>query len=132
VVWLLPTLKEKIFDKLYSQSGKFLKIVNRDLSCSQLHRKCNLATPHIFSLYPTCINYYNIMNALGHRTDEKTRVLMHTMQSNRNDFFVFIWQKQYKCGLNTISNCLQSVTNIIKKNGCLWTKLLLKLYVKNM
>ena len=114
--WLLPTLKEKLFSKLHSQSGKILKIVDRDLSYSQLHKKYNRATPRIFSLYQTCINYYNIVKVEGDIPDEKAKVLLNTMQSNRNDKLVFIRQNQYKCGLNNISNRLRSVTNVIRKS----------------
>jgi len=113
--WLLPTLKGKLYDKLHSQSGKILKIVDKDLSYSQLHKKYNRATPRIFSLYQTCVNYYNIMTVQGFMADEKTRIMLNTMQSNRNDTFVFIRQNRYKCGLNSISNRLRLVTNIIKK-----------------
>ncbi len=30
--WLLPTLKEKLFNLLHSQSGKILKVEDKDLS----------------------------------------------------------------------------------------------------
>jgi hypothetical protein len=41
--------------------------------------------------------------------------MMNTMQANRNEYFVFIRQNNYKCGLNNVSNWLRSVTNMIKK-----------------
>ena len=60
-VWLLPTLKEGLFKKLYSQSGKILKVVDKELSYTQLHKTLSRATPQIYSLYQTCVNYYNVM-----------------------------------------------------------------------
>ena len=55
------------------------------------------------------------MTVQGFMADEKTRIILNTMQSNRNETLVFIRQNRYKCGLNNISNRLRSVTNIIKK-----------------
>ena len=48
-------------------------------------------------------------------SDKKTRVMLNIMQANRNEYFVFIRHKNYKCGLNNVSNQLQLVTNMIKK-----------------
>ena len=31
-------------------------------------------------------------------SDKKTRVMLNIMQANRNEYFVFIRQKNYKCG----------------------------------
>jgi hypothetical protein len=86
--WLLPTLKGKLFDKLHSQSGKILKIVDKDLRYSQLHKKFNHATPRIFSLYQTCVNFYTIMTVQGFMADEKRRILVNTMQSKALKLFV--------------------------------------------
>jgi hypothetical protein len=92
--WLLPTLKRNLFDRLYSQSGKILKVVDKDLSYSQLHKKYNHATPRIFSLYQTCINYYNIIKVHGFMTDKRAPIMLNTMQSDRNDSFMFIRQNR--------------------------------------
>ena len=120
--WLLPTLKEKLFKKLNSQSGKILKIVDKELSYTQLHKKYNRATPRIFALYQTCINYYNIMRSWGFMREEKAKAQLNTMQSTRSNFLIFIRQNNYKCGLNNISNRLRSVTNVIKKDWMLVDK----------
>ena len=45
--WLLPTLKEDLFKRLYSQSGKILKAIDKDLGYVQLHKKYKSATPRI-------------------------------------------------------------------------------------
>jgi len=120
--WLLPTLKEELFRKLHSQSGKILKVVDKELSYTQLHKKYNRATPRIYSLYQTCVNYYNVMTVRGFLPNEQERVLLNTMQSNRIDSIVFIRQNNYKCGLNNVSNCLRSVTNMVKKAWMLLNK----------
>ena len=120
--WLLPTLKERLFNMMYSQSGKILKIVDRELSFRQSHIQYNRATPRIFSLYQTCVNFYNVMKFQENDSDEKTRVITNTMQANRNKYYVFIRQNAYKCGLNTVSNRLRSVSNMIKKDWMLVDK----------
>jgi hypothetical protein len=63
-------------------------------------------------------------------SDEKTKVMMNTMQANRNEHFVFIRQNKYKCGLNNVSNRLRSVTNMIKKDWMLVEKSLFKTHCK--
>ncbi len=55
-VWLLPTLKESLYKKLFSQSGQCLSICNRELSHINLHKKYLRATPKLFSLYQTAVN----------------------------------------------------------------------------
>ncbi len=47
---------------------------------------------------------------------EKVKVSLNTMRSARNEFLVFIRQNNYKCSLNTVSDRLRSVTNMIKKD----------------
>ena len=102
--WLLPTLKEKLFNLLHSQSGKILKVVDKDLSYRQLHKKYNRATPRIFALYQTCVNFFNVMKSQDSVSDERAEVMLNIMQANRNEYFVFIRQNKYKCGLNNLSN----------------------------
>ncbi len=60
-VWLLPTLKETLYSKLFSQSGQCLTICNKELSYINLHKKYLRATPKLFSLYHTAINYFETM-----------------------------------------------------------------------
>ena len=48
--------------------------------------------------------------------NEKAKVPLNTMQSNRNDTLVFIRQNQYNCCLNNSSNHLRSGTDLIKKD----------------
>ena len=98
------------------------------------HSPCLLevfhATPCIFSLYQTCINFYNVMKSEDNVSEEKTRTLLNIMQANRNEYFVFIRQNTYKCGLNSVSNRLRSVSNIIKKDWLLVDRNLFKTLCK--
>jgi hypothetical protein len=89
----LPTLKERQFKKLHSQFGQILKVVDKELSYSNLPKKFNRATPRIFSLFQTCINYYNIIKEQGYLPTEKVKVSLNTMQLARNDFFGFYQTK---------------------------------------
>ena len=59
-------------------------------------------------------------------SDERAKVMLNIMQANRYEYFVFIRQNKYKCGLNNVSNRLQSVTNMIKKDWMLGEKNLFK------
>ena len=128
--WLLPTLKEKLFNLLHSQSGKILKVVDKDLSYRQLHKQYNRATPRIFALYQTCVNFFNVMKSEDSVSDERAKVMLNIMQANRNEYFVFIRQNKYKCGLNNVSNRLRSVTNMIKKDWMLVDRNLFKTHCK--
>jgi hypothetical protein len=56
----------------------------------------------IFSLYQTCINYYNIIKDHDYLSTDKVKVSLNTMRSARNEFLVFIRQNNYKCGLNNV------------------------------
>jgi hypothetical protein len=62
LVWLIPNLKEKAFKKLYSQSGRVLKILDNSLSYIALHQKFKRATPKLFALYQTSVNLFNGKN----------------------------------------------------------------------
>ncbi len=57
-VWLLPMLKESLYRQLFSQSGQCLSICNKELAYINLHKKYLIATPRLFSLYQTAVNYY--------------------------------------------------------------------------
>ena len=129
-VWLLPTLKEGLFKKLHSQSGKILKVVDKELSYTQLHKTLNRATPRIYSLYQTCINYYNIMCDQELLPGVREVSLLNTMHANRNDTLIFIRQNVYKCGLNIVAHRLRSVTGMIKKAWMFVDKAVFKTYCK--
>ena len=54
--------------------------------------------------------------------EEKAKAQLNTMQSTRSNFLIFIIENNYKCGLNNISNCMRSVTNVVKKDWMLVDK----------
>jgi hypothetical protein len=60
-VWLIPNLKESLFKKLYSQSGKCLKIVDLTKSYRELNLSYQRATPKIFAWYQTSLYYYDVV-----------------------------------------------------------------------
>jgi len=128
--WLLPTLKEELFRKLFSQLGKILKIVDKELNYTQLHIKYKRTTPRLFALYQRCINYYNVINDVSYLPDERGKVVMNTMQVRRNKKLIFIRQNAYRCGLNNVSNRLCSVTNMIKQEWMIEGKSAFKINCK--
>jgi len=58
MVWLLPNLKENLFKKLFSHSVQVLKIVDKNLSHVDLHKKFSRSIPKIFSIYQTSLNLF--------------------------------------------------------------------------
>ena len=56
-------------------------------------------------------------------SSERERVLLNTMRAERSEYLVFIRQNVYKCGLNSVSNRLRSVTNMMKKDWMLVERL---------
>jgi hypothetical protein len=114
-VWLLPNLKERHFSRLYSQSGRALKIINKELTFKELHKVYSRATPKIFSIYQTCICYYNLFKNQDLLRYEHEMLKNVVLNDRRNVFFSFVRANHYKVGLNNISNRLRSVSNFIEK-----------------
>ena len=114
-VWLIPNLKSCLKQKLYSQSGSSLKIINCNMSYRQLHKKFNRATPTIFGKYLTCINYYDVLmsKAPGIVFNSIQAV---TTRDERNPNLTFVAINRLKCGLNLVHNRFRSVMGIIRKN----------------
>jgi len=55
-VWLLPNLKEKLFTKMFSHSGRILKIIDKDSSFRMLHKKYN-SNAKDFCIIPNLIKF---------------------------------------------------------------------------
>ena len=128
-VWLIPNLKSCLKQKLYSQSGSSLKIVNCNLSYKELHKKFKRATPAIFGKYLTCINYYDVL------TSQAPRIVFNNVQAvttreERNPSLTFVAINQIKCGLNLLHNRFRSVTGIIRKNWVPLSRQVFKLKCK--
>ena len=114
LVWLLPNLKEKLFCKLNSHSGQMLKIINNNLSSTELHKKIVRATPRNFSLFQTTVNLNNIKNNVP--SNHVASVSSVTQSNRRNVRLSFVRNNRFKVGLNTKNNQLRSISNVIDKN----------------
>ena len=104
-VWLLPTLKQNLQKRLFSQSGNSLKLIENEPTFTQLHKKYNRATPYIYSLYLSSLNLFDLNNK---RTplQEYDKLQVVTMNNRRNVKLVFILNNKYKVGLNRMSNLM--------------------------
>jgi hypothetical protein len=128
-VWLLPTLKESLYKKLFSQSGQCLSICNRELSHINLHKKYLRATPKLFSLYQTAVNYYETMTENDHAL-ETPDIRLNTLSDRRNIMLTFVRTNKYKVGLNLLSNRLRAISKCIPKNCISQTKNQFKTFCK--
>ena len=113
-VWLLPTLKQSLQKRLFSQSGNSLKLLEKETSFTQLHKKFKRATPHIYSLYLTSINLYDLCSKET-PLQEYINMQSVTLNNRRNEMLTFVRNNNYKVGLNRISNRFRSVSNMVNK-----------------
>ena len=113
-VWLHPNLKKRLMDRLYSQSGRSLKLIDRDSTYKQLHCDYNRATPILYSQYLTTVLYFDIMKT-NFIISEVEFVTANTLTNRRNKKFVFATSNHCKIGLNIPSNRFRSVSNMIEK-----------------
>ncbi len=128
-VWLLPMLQESLYKKLFSQSGQCLSTCNRELSYINLHKKYLRATPRLFSLYQTAVNYYEAMTERVY-TVEIPDIRANTLADRRNVMLTFVRSNKYKVGLNILSNRLRAISNIIPKNCFAHSKDQFKMFCK--
>jgi len=120
-MWLLPTLNEMLYRKLFSQSGQCLNICNKELSYINLHKKYLRATPKLFSLYQTAGNYYETMTEHDHAL-ETPDIRVNTLSDRRNVMLTFVRTNKYKVSLNLLSNHLHAMSKCIPKNCISQTK----------
>jgi hypothetical protein len=113
-VWLLPNLKKRLMDRLYSQSGRSLKLIDKNLTYKQLHCNYSRATPLLYAQYLTAVLYFDII-----KTDlmipEVEFVTANTLTDRRNKKLVFATNNNCKIGLNIPRNRLRGVSNMIEK-----------------
>jgi len=83
-IWLLTNLKESHFNRLYLQSGQSLKLINKDWTNRVLHATFSRATPKIFSIYQTCIDYYDLIHSQFQLVLEKDNLQNVTLIDCRN------------------------------------------------
>jgi hypothetical protein len=112
-IWLLPNLKERHFNRLFSQSGRSLKLINKDWSYRVLHATFLTATQKIYSLYKMCTNYYDLIHGQFHLIIGKDNLQNVTLNNRRNTKLTFVQINESCAGLNNIVNRLHSVTNMI-------------------
>jgi hypothetical protein len=116
-------------DKLYSQSGRSLKLIDRHSTYKQLHCDYSRATPMLYSQYLTCILYFDIMKN-DFMLPEVEFVTANTLTDRRNKKIVFTTNNLCKIGLNNPSNRLRSVSNMIEKDWLELSKESFKLKAK--
>ena len=118
-IWLIPSLKRVLKTKLFSVSGSALKLLDKNLSFRELHKKFNRATPTQFQKYTTAVSFYDLIKK--EIPEEDWINLQFNIQNDRrNTRLKFQTNNTYRCGLNCLSNRFKSVTNEIEKE---WTYL---------
>jgi hypothetical protein len=113
-IWLIPSLKKALKSKLFSASGAALRLLDRDLSFKELHRKYNRATPSQFQKYTTAISLYDLIKKEIPENDW-INLQFNIQNDRRNTRLSFQTNNNFKCGLNCLSNRFKSVTNEIDK-----------------
>jgi hypothetical protein len=95
---------------LFSASGAALRLLDRDSSFKNLHKKFNRATPTQFQKYTTAISLYDLMKK---ETPEGERInLQFNIQNDqRNEKLSFQANNKLQCGFNCLSNRFRSITN---------------------
>ena len=118
-IWLLPSLKKTLKSKLFSASGNALKLLEKDASFKDLHKKYNRATPTQFQKYSTAVSFYDLIRR--EIPEEDWINLQFNIQNDRrNSKLTFHTNNNYRCGFNCLSNRFRSITNEIEKD---WTEL---------
>ena len=112
-VWLLPDLNYRHLKRLYSESGRALKLIDNSLSYRQLHKQYCRATPHIYSLYLTSVLLHSYLNDMY--DEQKFSINKTVTNEARNRFLTFVRNNNFKCGLNCFRNRLCPLSNVIPK-----------------
>ena len=113
-VWLIPSLKSILKTKLFSASGAALKLLDRDRSFKELHKKYNRATPTQFQKYTTAVSLYDLIKK-EIPEDEWINLQFNIQNDRRNTRLSFQTNNRLKCGLNCLSNRFKSIKNEIDK-----------------
>ena len=113
-IWLLPSLKLTLKNKLYSASGTALKLLDRSLTYKELHKQFNRATPSQFQKYVTAVSFYDLVKR-EMPEDDWINLQFNIQNDRRNIRLSFQKSNNYKCGMNCLSNRFQSITNEVEK-----------------
>ena len=115
-IWLLPTLKSTLKQKLLSCSAHALKCCvkycTRDISFINLHAMYHRATPDQFMLYKNAINLYRLYNE-GHGSIEWVALNFNQILTSRQTKFMSIKANRKKVGINAIANRFYILNNKI-------------------
>ena len=88
-VWLLPDLKDRHYKRLYSESGRNLKLIDNSLSHRQLHEQFCRATPWIYSLYLTSMLLHSYLSNEMY-DEQKSDINTIVTNEKRNRFLTFV------------------------------------------
>ncbi len=74
------------------------------------------AAPKLFTLYLNSLYYYDVVNELHNDTEEAIAVQSNTVNDGRYKYLTIVCSNNYRQGLNSISNRLRSVSNMVEKS----------------
>ena len=110
---LAVTYIEKIVKtKLFLASGAAPKLLDKNLSLRELHKKFHRATPTQFQKYTTAVFLYDLIKK--EIPEEDWINLQFIIQNDRRNMrLCFNSNNRYKCGVDCLSNRFKSVTDEI-------------------
>jgi len=95
-------------------------------SFQELQVTYHRATPKLFALYQTSLYYYDVVNGLHFDPLEAVQVQYNTVADRRNKFLTFVRNNNYRQGLNSLSNRLRSISNMIEKSWLILSREMFK------
>jgi hypothetical protein len=113
-IWLIPSLKGALKSRLFSASGAALRLLDKNLSFKELHKKYNRATPTQFQKYTTAVSLYDLIKK-EIPEEEWINLQFNIQNDRRNTRLSFQTNNKLKCGINCMSNRFKSITNEIDK-----------------
>ena len=115
-VWLIPSLKQDLKNKLNSVSGRALRICHQNkniTSIKTLHKDTNRATVKMWLDYCHAILLYDTIKK--EIPEEEWIGLQLLQQNNRRSEFIYLTSNEnYRVGKNKISNRLDQLSGKIK------------------
>ena len=115
-IWHLPSLKSTLKQKLLSTSAKALKICNRQvdpmMSFEMIHTINKRATPEKFQKYKLAICLFKLYN-MDFNVIEFCSLNINQVFTSRQTKFITAKSNRTKVGLNSLSNRLHLINNLI-------------------
>ena len=118
-VWLIPTLKAKLKNKIKQISTQALRIVANDtyktFSSSELHLLFKRFSPNQMSVYFSLLNLYRVIN---NKIPESTWIELqfNSQQLNRVNKTLFPPRNKLRVGANMLSNRLSYSSTLIRND----------------